>query len=190
MRQLLNQVKQNPEQKMESIVKMINKLFNMPKWKEWDIQIEEKPEVLKSRRLALPEIVNSEGDDKKLFCNERLLKTLPVFNSEPLKKKHLILIHDEQLNRNIYENVIDCLTKCQNMISMKSRSIKRIQVPCGRGRIQQMKQEIENQIDQYKDKNGLQKNEEIFVIMIVNHENDYQGVKNILTDMNIMSQCI
>lgn len=53
-----------------------------------------------------------------------------------------------------------------------------------------MKQEIENQIEHYKDKNGLQRNEEIFVIMIVNYENDYQPVKNILTDMNIMSQCI
>jgi len=37
MRQLLNSVKQSPNQKMESITKMINKLFKMSKWKEWDI---------------------------------------------------------------------------------------------------------------------------------------------------------
>lgn len=43
MRTLLNSVKQNPEQKMNSIAKMVNKLFQMKKWKEWDITVEEQP---------------------------------------------------------------------------------------------------------------------------------------------------
>ena len=76
------------------------------------------------------------------------------------------------------------------MIGMRSRQIKRIAVPCGRGRTQKMREEMEYQLDRYKEKNGLQNNDSIFVIMIINHENDYSGVKNILTDMGIMSQCI
>lgn len=46
----------------------------MSKWKEWDIQIENKPEKLESRRLAVPELIHKEGDGQKLFCSERLLK--------------------------------------------------------------------------------------------------------------------
>ena len=48
---------------MDSIVSMIQNLIKMSKWKEWDIQIENKPEKLESRRLAVPELIHKEGDD-------------------------------------------------------------------------------------------------------------------------------
>lgn len=85
MRLLLNKVKQTPEQKMASIVTMVQKLFKMKKWEEWDIQIDDKPSQLESRRLAAPELIHREGDDKKLFVNERLLKMLPVYSCDALK---------------------------------------------------------------------------------------------------------
>jgi hypothetical protein len=48
---------------MNSIVSMIQNLFKMIKWKEWDIQIENKPEKLGSGILAVPELIDKEGDD-------------------------------------------------------------------------------------------------------------------------------
>jgi hypothetical protein len=33
---------------------MIEKLFKMTKWSEWDIKVEKKPQILESRRLAAP----------------------------------------------------------------------------------------------------------------------------------------
>ena len=56
MRTLLNSVKQDPNEKMESIVKMVNKLFKMTKWAEWDITVDDKPQELESRTLAVPEL--------------------------------------------------------------------------------------------------------------------------------------
>lgn len=73
---------------------MINKLFKMSKWKEWDIQVEDKAEVIESRRLALPELVHNEGESTQLFCNERLLKSLPVTNNDALKETELICLYD------------------------------------------------------------------------------------------------
>lgn len=35
----------------------------MSKWKEWDIQIDNKPQKLESRRLAIPELIHKEGDN-------------------------------------------------------------------------------------------------------------------------------
>lgn len=43
MRTLLNKVKQNPQQKLEAVVGMVNKLFKMQKWAEWDITVDAKP---------------------------------------------------------------------------------------------------------------------------------------------------
>ena len=48
---------------MDSIVSMIQNLFKMNKWKEYDIQIENKAEKQVSRRLAVPELIQKEGDD-------------------------------------------------------------------------------------------------------------------------------
>ena len=95
MRTLHGSVKQNTLQKMDSIVSMIQNLFKMSKWKEWDIQIENKPEKLESRRLAVPELIHKEGDDQKLFCSERLLKQMPVFNSNALSQKQIVVFYDE-----------------------------------------------------------------------------------------------
>jgi len=80
---------------MESITVMINKLFKMSKWKEWDIQVEDKAEVIESRRLAIPELIHNEGGDTQLFCNERLLKSLPVTNTETLKQTELMVLYDK-----------------------------------------------------------------------------------------------
>jgi hypothetical protein len=59
---------------MASITKMVNQLFKMKKWAEWDIQIEQTPQELESRKLAAPELIHKEGDDKHLYASERLLK--------------------------------------------------------------------------------------------------------------------
>lgn len=53
---------------------MVQKLFKMKKWAEWDITVESQPQTLESRKLAAPELVHKEGDDKHLYANERLLK--------------------------------------------------------------------------------------------------------------------
>ena len=41
----------------------------MKKWADFDIQIDDKPEVLESRRLDIPELKHNEGD-ARLFCSE------------------------------------------------------------------------------------------------------------------------
>ena len=94
MRTLLNSVKQNPDEKMNSIVKMVNNLFKMKKWAEWDITVDSKPQCLESRRLAVPELDHKEGADKKLFVNERLLKQMPVYSADQFAKKTVFMVHD------------------------------------------------------------------------------------------------
>ena len=84
---------------MQSIVTMVNKLFKMKKWEEWDIEIEAEPARLESRRLAAPELVHKEGPDKQLFCTERLLKMMPVYSSENLQKAQMIIVFDRYSKR-------------------------------------------------------------------------------------------
>jgi hypothetical protein len=112
MRTLLNQVKQNPSQKMESIIAMVQKLFKMKKFAEWDISVEATPQQLESRRLAAPELIHKEGDDKHLYANERLLKQMPVFSSDELSKKTIILFY-ERRNEGLVDNVKRNLMQCQ-----------------------------------------------------------------------------
>jgi len=94
MRTLLDQVKQNPQQKLNAITGMVNKLFKMTKWAEWDISVDNKPQMLESRKLAAPELIHKEGQDKHLYASERLLKQMPVFSSDVMHKYELLLVHD------------------------------------------------------------------------------------------------
>ena len=65
---------------MRSFKQLMDKLNDMTKWKDFDIQLDCKPEVLESRRLDIPELEHNEGDGSRLFCSERLLKQMPVFD--------------------------------------------------------------------------------------------------------------
>jgi hypothetical protein len=71
----------------------------MTKWKEWDIQVDDKPQVLASRRLAAPELMHKEGADKKLYASERLLKQMPVYSAEILANTQLVIVHDRYSSR-------------------------------------------------------------------------------------------
>ena len=88
-------MKQSPQEKMEQIQDMVNKLLKVSQWNKWDIQIEAEPEVIKSRRLAVPELIHKEGEDR-LFVNEPLLKKMPVYNSDKLKNTTLVLLFDQK----------------------------------------------------------------------------------------------
>lgn len=111
MRTLLGKVRQDPTQKLTAIKGMMQKLFKMDKWKEWDIKIDEAPQSLGSRTLAVPQLVHNEGDDKKLFVNERLLKQMPVFSSSELQDFDLLFLHDQR-SKNEAENTMKNLLQC------------------------------------------------------------------------------
>lgn len=72
---------------------MVNKLLKVDNWNQWDIQIEADPQVIESRRLAVPELIHK--DEDKLFVSEPLLKKLPV-NEDKLGKTTLVLLFDER----------------------------------------------------------------------------------------------
>ena len=96
---------------MDSIQHMINDLFKQSKWQEWDIQIENNPQVLQSRTLAIPELEHNLGADQQLFVNERLLKQMPVFQSDNLKEAFIFIV----TNKRNYEGAmysIKCLQQC------------------------------------------------------------------------------
>ena len=74
---------------------MVKKLFAMKKWAEWDIQLDDKPQVQESRKLAQPELIHKEGDDKHLYANENLLKKMPVYACDSLQEHELVLVYDK-----------------------------------------------------------------------------------------------
>lgn len=63
MRSILKEISQKPSQKMQSLEALMNQLNQMKKWKDFDITIDDKPEILESRRLDLPELKHNQGDN-------------------------------------------------------------------------------------------------------------------------------
>lgn len=90
----------------------------MKKWAEWDITVEDKPQVLESRRLAVPELDHKEGASSQLFVNERLLKQMPVYSADQLSKKTVFMVHDRYSGQEA-ENARRQLLQCQGQMGMK-----------------------------------------------------------------------
>ena len=115
----------------------------MKKWAEWDITVDSTPQSLESRRLAAPELIHKEGDDKHLYCNERLLKQMPVFSADELSKKTLFLVFDRR-NEQIQDQVIKNLNQCQGQMGMKSGKIETCMLPDVRGNWPRMAQAVDD----------------------------------------------
>ena len=105
---------------MKSLEQLMKTLNNMKKWQDFDISLDVRPEILESRRLDIPELEHNEGPGQRLFCNERLLKQMPVYNSKDLQKRQMILFYNQK-NKHCLKTVIDGLQKCQGQLNIKSQ---------------------------------------------------------------------
>ena len=94
MRTLLSKTRQDPSEKINSIKTMIDRLFTSPKCKEWGITIDQKPLELKSRKLQAPELIHKEGDDKRIFASDSVLKQMPIFNFKPMAERQIVMVYE------------------------------------------------------------------------------------------------
>jgi hypothetical protein len=99
MRVLLGKTRQDPDQKLSSINKMIAKLFKSQKCKQWGITIDTTPLQVQSRMLQAPELIHKEGKEKKIFASERVLKQMPVFSCSNMSEKQIILVYEPYLEK-------------------------------------------------------------------------------------------
>ena len=112
-------MRQTPEQKCRSINEMINKLFKVSKWAEWDIQVDREPQEVKSRRLGAPEldIKDPRGKGKQVFASERILKSMPVYQCDSIKKLKLLVFSDKR-SFNEAEQAVNTFVKAKGQLGL------------------------------------------------------------------------
>lgn len=88
------------------------------------------------------------------------------------------------------DNIFKNLMNCQKQMGMNSKEIIKEPVP-GLRDTQAFRQAVERIVHNYRDNRRDQRDvTDLFFIMVVNYESDYQNIKNVFTDLNVMSQCI
>lgn len=165
---------------------MIDKLFHMKKWKEWDIQIDNKPQSLESRKLAAPKIIMNDEKykNKDVFANERVLKQLPVYNKENLTNRRIIIIYDRRSSREA-DDAIEAFNSCQKMVGININFPKLEK--CELVNANRNSNEVKSQIKSYLDKNGISDRSNVFAVVILDSQYDYQKYKNALSDLGLLS---
>jgi len=128
MRTLLGRIKQNPQEKMKSIQSMLEKLFGMSKWAEWDIKVDKKPQLLESRRLAAPQLDHTSFGTQEVYANERNLKTIPVYSCNDLKNSTLMIFHDRYSTQEA-QNALKNLSGCCRQMELEVGNFETYQVP-------------------------------------------------------------
>ena len=111
MRTLLGKTRQDPNQKITSIKKMIEQITNSTKCKQWGITIEKQPLKLQSRKLAAPELIHKQGDDKNLYASDRTLRQMPIYNGDNMAQKQLVLVYEGYSEREAFalqKELINC----------------------------------------------------------------------------------
>ena len=96
---------------------------------------------------------------------------MPVYNCEELQSKRIILFYTHKNERSV-QSVMDGLQKCQSQLNMSTNKIEPIEVPFP----SDMKKEqfIVQILSKYDPS-------EIFVIVMINNDTDYQKFKVILS---------
>lgn len=190
MRILLGKTRQDPNQKIKSIVDMINKLFSSNKCKQYGITIDQDPLQLESRKLAAPELIHNEGD-KSIHASDRVLKQMPIFNYEPMAEKKLILIYENYMQREA-ENTYNNLMNCQGALKVKTGQIERLLLKKAPGadKFRNFKDQIHQFIESLKRRGGSQDNMDYFAIFLLDWKDDYDKVKRILTELDLLSQIV
>ena len=153
---------------------MVNRLFKMKKWEEWDIEVEAEPARLESRRLAAPELLHKEGQDKQLFCTERLLKMMPVYSSDDLQKAQMILIFDKYSKREA-DSALMNIQKCQNQIGIKTAEIEKLCLPDCKNNFKRIEESIDGFIRELDGCSDEQRT--YFAVVILERRNDYPRIK-------------
>ena len=183
MRTLLGRIKQNPQEKMQSIQSMLEKLFSMSKWAEWDIKVDKKPQLLESRRLAAPQLDHKNFGSQEVYANERNLKTIPVYSCSDLQQTTVLIFHD-RYSSNEAQNTLKNCQGCQKQMELHAGSFELCEVPDLRD-FNQYQEAVLRRIK------GLQeRKQKFFAIFILNKAHDYTKIKQFISRHNVLSQVV
>ena len=107
---------------MKDIGHMVNRLFEAgaKNLEQWGIEIDAEPIDMKSRKLAVPQLIHNSGNDE-LFCSERLLKQMPVYNSRSLENMTIVFMYDGNQHPNDIDKMVNELRKCQDQLGMNAK---------------------------------------------------------------------
>lgn len=104
----------------------------------------------------------------------------------------MILLYDEQQVRpDVVSGAMKNLMNCQKQMGMETKEIVKYAVP-GIRDAHQFQKALERIVQKYRGPNNAVNDNmaDLFFIMVVNRESDYKGIKEIFTDLNVLSQCI
>lgn len=196
MRTLLGSVRTNPEKKMKDIGHMVNRLFQAgaENLEQWGIKIDAEPIDMKSRKLAVPQLIHNSGNDE-LFCSERLLKQMPVYNSRSLEKMTIVFMYDGNQHPNDIDKMYNELRKCQDQLGMNAKSIVKHALKFyprhAHKEGQKMDQVIREAVDDICDEHNINdRTQDLAVLFLVNYENDYHNIKKSFNKLAILTQCM
>ena len=102
---------------------------------------------------------------------------MPVYNSKTLSNKKMILLCNYK-NKKSVNDVINGLLKCQGQLNMKTQDIEPFEVPLPNDKYLEKRMfEVLGQYDPA----------DIFVIVMINYDNDYHPYKLVLSKLAISS---
>ena len=80
---------------------------------------------------------------------------------------------------------------CQKQMGMNSNEIVHYPVPGARD-MSQFRRAVERIVNDHRNDRRQKSSDitDLFFIMLVNRDSDYQNLKGVFTDLNVMSQCI
>jgi len=109
-----------------------------------------------------------------------------VFSCDQLSEKQIVVVHDN-LHPNCLQRGIDSLEKCQGSLRIKTRKFETLNIGGLRGKFDKIKEKIHHFVDDCIRARRANSPMDFFVVYVVGHERDYTNVKQLLTDLNLLS---
>lgn len=117
---------------------------------------------------------------------------MPVYSCKPLSDRTVVLFHDREAGHDV-SSIVRTLEDCQKQIGMTSGRIQTVGIPYPRRVTQEpgkfvaaIKRGVDDVCAQHRLSAPM---EQLAVLFMVNHENDYHTAKKAFAELSILTQC-
>jgi len=177
MRNVIQNTKKNPDEKLSEIHTFSKKLLAQQAFKEWGIEVNSNPLQMETRVLALPEVIDG---DRPVQVEGSTLRNLPIQKATDLKTGQWVIAYNKKRH---FDNA-------NSLYYTMADASKKLHIQIGEPLWLELNHEQDYDVFLDDMEKIMSKTQVTIVVILLENEHLYNQYKNMCYRMNLVSQVV